>query len=317
MAGWLRLGRRNEAVCIRSIGAQRKSLMGFFLRTRSSRLLLGGRSDKRGAKTLGCRQNALASCYVTIRVVLVDDIADYRRLVRAALRFRGGFEVVGEAADGRTAVDVVAAVCPDVVVLDLGLPDLAGREVISQVRGASPGTEVVLFTGTHLDEAHELRAQVAGHVLKDSNLDVLVTLLSELGARETGEIAAIHLPRDLLSPATARAFVAAWCAQWGCDGFVDNAELIVSELVSNAVTHAASACDLRLTRTGAGLRIEIEDSGSGSPNVVAPVDDDEHGRGLLIVSALSTAWGVEASSLDHKRIWADLRLPAVAVAVSA
>jgi anti-sigma regulatory factor (Ser/Thr protein kinase) len=103
----------------------------------------------------------------------------------------------------------------------------------------------------------------------------------------------------------------------GCDGFVDSAEIIVGELVSNAVTHAASACDLRLTRTRAGLRIEIEDSGSGSPNVVAPVDDDEHGRGLLIVSALSTAWGVEASSVDHQRIWADLRLPAVAVAASA
>jgi DNA-binding response OmpR family regulator len=219
---------------------------------------------------------------------------------------------VGEAADGRTAVEVVAAVCPDVVVLDLGLPDLPGREVISQVRNASPGTEVVLFTGTHLAEAHELRAQVAGYVLKDTNLDVLVTLLSELAAGDTGEIAVVHLPCDLRSPGQARAFVTTWCAQWGCDEFVDNALIIVSELVSNAVTHASSECDVRLTRTHAGLRIEIEDSGSGSPDLIAPVDDDEHGRGLLIVSALSTAWGVEASAVNRKRIWADLRLPAMA-----
>ncbi|HYO40835.1 MAG TPA: response regulator, partial [Nocardioidaceae bacterium] len=67
---------------------------------------------------------------MTVRVVLVDDIEEYRRVVRIALRVRSGFEVVGEAADGASAVQVVAETRPDVIVLDLGLPDLSGRELI-------------------------------------------------------------------------------------------------------------------------------------------------------------------------------------------
>ncbi len=73
-----------------------------------------------------------------IRVVLVDDVGEYRHLIRTALRVRGGFEVVGEAADGSSAVDVVSAARPDVIVLDLGLPNLPGREVITRIRSASP-----------------------------------------------------------------------------------------------------------------------------------------------------------------------------------
>ncbi|HRK48026.1 MAG TPA: response regulator, partial [Nocardioides sp.] len=58
---------------------------------------------------------------MSIRVLLVDDVADVRRLVRVALRFRGGFDVIGEARAGQEAVELAAALRPDIVLLDLGL----------------------------------------------------------------------------------------------------------------------------------------------------------------------------------------------------
>src|SRR3954447_6855852 len=100
----------------------------------------------RGVLMLKRRRKAYSS-EMPIRVLLVDDVAEVRRLIRTTLRFRGGFEVVGEAADGVEAVRLVGELRPDVVVLDLGLPDLAGREVLTQVRDRSPDSKVVVFSG--------------------------------------------------------------------------------------------------------------------------------------------------------------------------
>lgn len=291
-------------------------------RLHNARVLNPGRWGRRYARSLSVdvrRQSTATADYrlarsiggmsaVSVRVVLVDDIAEYRSLVRIALRSRGGFDVVGEAADGRTAVDVVKRHRPDVVVLDLGLPDLPGREVISQLRDVAPATRVIVFTGTDIDDLHNLRSQVEGYVLKNADLDVLINLLTGLAERNPAQTAALHLARDLRSAADARRFVTAFCAEWECAAVVDDALLVVSELVANAVTHAATDCDLRLLLSSARLRIEVEDSGAGSPDLAAATTDDERGRGLFLVSALSTAWGVDSVPNQRKRVWADLQL---------
>lgn len=59
---------------------------------------------------------------MAVGVMLVDDVVEVRRLVRTALRLRGGFEVVAEANDGAEAVRLAEALHPDIVVLDLGYP---------------------------------------------------------------------------------------------------------------------------------------------------------------------------------------------------
>jgi len=87
-----------------------------------------------------------------VRVVLVDDHREVRVMLRTALRLHGGFEVVGEADDGAGAVRLVSSTDPDIVLLDLGLPDLDGREVLTRIRAARPASKVVVFSGADRDD---------------------------------------------------------------------------------------------------------------------------------------------------------------------
>jgi DNA-binding NarL/FixJ family response regulator len=245
---------------------------------------------------------------VNIRVLVVDDVVDVRRLVRTALRFRGGFEVVGEAGDGAEAIAMAGQLHPDVVVLDLGLPDLAGREVLSRIRLQSPMSKVVVFSGTDADRSWASR-HVQGYVLKDAALDYLVDLLETVGQRREGE-AAIELPQDATSVSAARRFVAATLKEWDLAPLLDDALVVTSELATNAITHAESGCHIRLSVTSTTLRIDVIDTGSGTPEPQPESATEEHGRGLHLVDALTTAWGLEIVPGEGKLVWAELGRPA-------
>lgn len=246
---------------------------------------------------------------MTTTVVLVDDVPEVRRLIRTALRFRDGFEVVGESGDGADAVRLARSLRPDIVVLDLGLPDIAGRELLTRVRDASPTTAIVVFSGIAdpVDRTW-IRERVEGYVLKDETLDYLVDLLSSV--RERGARAVCDLPRDLLSVREARRFLRDVVDRWGVGEVEDAAQLVVSELVTNAITHAASACQLRLSRSRSTVRVEVVDAGSGTPDPQPETLSGEHGRGMHIVSVLSVAWGTELLAEGGKVVWAELPLSA-------
>jgi CheY-like chemotaxis protein len=250
---------------------------------------------------------------VPIRVLLVDDVVEVRRLVRTSLRFRGGFEVVGEAADGAEAVLMAERLRPDVVVLDLGLPDIAGREVLSRVRDHAPRSKVVVFSGLETSDRAWIREHSEGYVVKDADLSYLVDLLESVG-RPSGSQAAIDLPDDLSSVSEARRFVREHLRDWGIKGPLDDALLVVSELAANALTHAHSSYRLRLSTTPAALRIEVDDAGGGAPEPMPLTDTEEHGRGLHLVDALAASWGIEAAESGGKRVWAELALPAATAA---
>ena len=81
-----------------------------------------------------------------LQVVLVDDHEDVRALVRLRLGLDGRFDVVGEAADGVTAIAVVTATQPDAVVLDPALPGLDGLRAIPTLRRTSPGSRIVVLS---------------------------------------------------------------------------------------------------------------------------------------------------------------------------
>lgn len=92
---------------------------------------------------------------------------------------------------------------------------------------------------------------------------------------------------------------------WGCDGLVDDAQLVVTELVTNSMLHAETACRVSIELSTEALRIEVTDR-DPSPPEPQPFDRErEGGRGLLIVSSLASAWGIDRRD-DGKTVWAEL-----------
>lgn len=105
-----------------------------------------------------------------IRILLADDHNVMRRGLRLLLESQPEFSVVGEASDGRQAVEQAEAVHPDVAILDIAMPNLSGIEATQRIVSLLPATSIVILS-MHSDEGYVLRALKAGakgYVLKDS-----------------------------------------------------------------------------------------------------------------------------------------------------
>ena len=106
----------------------------------------------------------------SIRILLADDHTVVRKGLRLLLESQSGFEVVADAADGRDAVSLAARYSPDVVVMDVAMPNLNGIEAARQITSRLPRTAVV-FLSMHSDEGYVLKALKSGargYLLKDS-----------------------------------------------------------------------------------------------------------------------------------------------------
>jgi DNA-binding NarL/FixJ family response regulator len=79
--------------------------------------------------------------------VLVDDMVELRAMIRLTLERSGHFEVVGEAGDGRQAIEVVTAQQPDLVLLDVAMPVMDGLEALPHLRAAVPSATVIMLSG--------------------------------------------------------------------------------------------------------------------------------------------------------------------------
>ena len=105
-----------------------------------------------------------------IRVILADDHSVMRHGLRLILEQQADFEVLGEARDGREAVNLAAALHPDVAVLDITMPNMNGIEAARQITEKQPHIAVVVLS-MHADESYVLRALKAGargYLLKES-----------------------------------------------------------------------------------------------------------------------------------------------------
>jgi DNA-binding NarL/FixJ family response regulator len=121
---------------------------------------------------------------MSLRILVVDDHAVVRRGVRTLLESHEGWEVCGEATNGREAVEQSRQLRPDVVVMDLSLPELNGLDATRQILKDGPGIEVLVLTMHHSEELARdvLRAGARGYIMKsdaDENLIAAVDTLRQ------------------------------------------------------------------------------------------------------------------------------------------
>ena len=141
---------------------------------------------------------------------------------------------------------------------------------------------------------------------------------------EPGSVASLQLHPGPESAKAARAFTAVAVCAWGFDDLLADAQVVVCELVTNALRHGSAAArlpgprdpclpsppiGLRLVRHYGGLRCEVTDPSDSLPTCLAPDIEAEIGRGLCLVAALSYQWGATPLPAGGKCVWADLRVP--------
>jgi NarL family two-component system response regulator LiaR len=138
-----------------------------------------------------------------IRVLIVDDHAIVRKGIRALLSEVGGFEVVGEVADGQASVLLGAATQPDVILMDLLMPGpVDGIEAIRQITDQRPGARILVLTSFAADNKlfPAIKAGALGYLLKDSSPEDLVRAIRQVHRGEP----ALHplIARKLLQEIT-------------------------------------------------------------------------------------------------------------------
>ncbi|MFJ8109513.1 PAS domain S-box protein [Streptomyces sp. NPDC096132] len=163
-----------------------------------------------------------------------------------------------------------------------------------------------LFAGTpSLEDA-------ADHVLAgllpdaDSHNDDVTLLFAQLPAAPLAAVT-IDLPADPASVPEGRIFLHKALTSWNCMSRADDALLLLSETLTNAVLHADGPIGLHLHRTATDLTVEVSDRSPHLPQPRLATEEEESGRGLLLVRALAAGWGVRPTD-EGKTTWFTLRL---------
>jgi anti-sigma regulatory factor (Ser/Thr protein kinase) len=119
---------------------------------------------------------------------------------------------------------------------------------------------------------------------------------------------AVHLAltAELASVPRARRAATAALERWGLDSLCLDAELVVSELVTNAILHGHAPIELAIRRRGGLVRVEVRDHSPAHPVSRRHRADAGTGRGLVLVASVATDWAVDGDSAG-KVVWAELR----------
>ncbi|MFD9003670.1 SpoIIE family protein phosphatase [Streptomyces sp. NPDC059582] len=159
----------------------------------------------------------------------------------------------------------------------------------------------------------DLCSRVIESLPTQSPADDVTLLLARTRGLEPAQVASWELPNEPAAVRMARQAAARQLGEWGLEYLVSTVELIVSELVTNAIRYGEGPIRLRLIQHQL-LTCEVSDSNTSHPRPRQPHTIDENGRGLFLVAQLSRRWG-SRSVTDGKVVWAEQDLPSKAAAV--
>lgn len=246
-----------------------------------------------------------------MRTLIVDDDDDQRRIV-ARLLDDADIRPVFQAADAEAALGVAADEQPDLIILDLDMPGRSGLDVLPELRERAPGASVVILSNLprhRLGEAARERGAI-GYVEKRVGPDRLVSeiLMASAISQLALDGVTVALPADHSSPREARRIVRE-DVDLGDPKLLPSVELLVSELVTNAVVHASSAPRVEVHVSTASVRVAVHDDDATMPRPRTPDPAKPGGRGLHILDRLASRWGAEPRA-DGKVVWFEIdRVP--------
>ena len=146
---------------------------------------------------------------MSIKIILIDDHTLFRSGIKALLSRQSDFDVIGEAADGFTGIKLVEQMRPDIVLLDLDMPVMNGRETLAQILSSNPQQTVVMLTVSEdNDDLTEcMRIGARGFLLKNINADFLLDSIRKAvdGDNVFSPEMTTRLVQSLISPASPRA----------------------------------------------------------------------------------------------------------------
>jgi DNA-binding NarL/FixJ family response regulator len=244
-------------------------------------------------------------------VLVADDDADYRLLVRLGLDGAPGFASILEASGIEEAVELAHRHAPDVLLLDESLP--GAFEAVWRLPAGDRAPKLVLVSSRPPHELADVAAAAGavGYLGKDlapSELPAAIADVTRLVHRlETVLSKAMHdLPADVRSAGAARRMVRRALEGWCDDDLIDDIALCVSELVTNAVVHASSAPRVLVHVRPTVIHIEISDDSEALPVLRGAGPQDTSGRGMAILGTLSERWGSYRRSGGGKTVWFDV-----------
>jgi PAS domain S-box-containing protein len=186
-----------------------------------------------------------------------------------------------------------------------GLIETPGSDIEDQLAHLTATLGDLFTTAPDLEETADrvlaaLLPDADGH---NDDVTLLLTRLPE------GPLAAVStdLPATPASVPEGRAFLGKALTGWDCGRMADDARLLLSEILTNAVQHATGPIGLHLCRTATDLTVEISDHSPHLPQPRSATEDEESGRGLILVRALADSWGVRPTDAG-KTTWFTLKL---------
>jgi len=239
--------------------------------------------------------------------LVVDDDAEQRQLV-VELLGRAGIAPVFQAANAEEAVAVAARHPLTLIVLDVVMPGRSGLEVLPELHDLARGASIVVLSNLPRRRVGDvaLARGATGYVEKRVPPERLVgeILMAAAAAAVAADRVTARLPADPIAARTARGLVREALPAVDQD-LLSSIELLVSELVTNAVLHASSAARLDVHVTRGNIRVEVFDDDATLPELRTPDPRRAGGRGLQLVDAIASRWGSEPQ-LTGKVVWFEM-----------